>query len=285
MKIAVSGATGFVASALLPVLQTAGHVIVTLGRDFFANPDPKILDGVEAVIHLAGESVSAGRWTAEKKARIQSSRIDTTRALCDAMSRMVKPPNVMICASAVGIYGDRGDEILNEESAPGRGYLSDVATAWEAACAPARKLGVRVVHTRLGVILSPRGGALSMMIPAYRMGLGGRLGSGRQWWSWVALDDVVAVIEYCLTHDEVRGAVNVVAPNAVRQVEFAEALAHTLHRPAVFPTPALVLKLTLGQMAEEILLASAHVLPQRLTQAGYTFQYPELLPTLQQMLG
>lgn len=282
-KIAVSGATGFVASALVPFLQASGHVIVPLGRHFFAAPDPKMLDGVEAVIHLAGESVSAGRWTSEKKAKIVSSRVETTRALCDAMGRMLKPPRVMICASAVGLYGDRGDEVLDEESAPGHGFLPNVAEAWEAACAPAHKLGVRVVHTRFGVILSPRGGALSMMVPAYRMGLGGRLGSGRQWWSWVALDDVIAAIEYCLTHDEMRGAVNVVAPNAVRQIEFAQTLAHVLHRPALFPTPAMALKLTLGQMANEIMLASAHVVPKRLIEYGYIFRDPELLPAFKRM--
>lgn len=285
LKIAVSGATGFVATALIPFLQSSGHVVMPLGRNFFANPDPKTLEGAEAVIHLAGDSVSSGRWSPEKKAKILSSRVETTRVLCEAMGRMVKPPNVMICASAVGLYGDRGETVLDEEAAPGRGFLPDVVTAWEAACEPARKSGMRVVNTRFGVILSQHGGALAMMIPAYRLGLGGRLGSGRQWWSWVALDDVVRAIEYCLTHDDMRGAVNVVAPNAVRQSEFARALGHALHRPALFPTPALALKLTLGQMANEIMLASAHVVPQRLEKSGFTFLFPELEGLLSAVLN
>lgn len=281
LKIAVSGATGFVASALIPSLETSGHVVVPLGRSFFTNPDPKSLEGVDAVIHLAGESIS-GRWTSEKKAKIVSSRVETTRALCDAMGHMAKPPHVMICASAVGIYGDRGEAILDEKASPGRGFLPEVVVAWEAACEPARKLGIRVVNTRFGVILSPHGGTLAVMSPAYRMGLGGRLGPGHQWWSWVALDDVVAAIQYCIAHDELSGPVNVVAPGAVRQSEFARALAHVLHRPAVFPTPAMALKLALGQMANEVLLASAHVVPKCLTEHCYTFHHPELLSALQQ---
>jgi uncharacterized protein (TIGR01777 family) len=283
LKIAVSGATGFVASALIPVLKTSGHMIVPLGRDFFAASNPKTLDGVEAVIHLAGDSVASSRWTAEKKSKIISSRMDTTRALCDAMGRMRKPPSVMICASAVGLYGDRGDELLDEESAPGRGFLPEVVAAWEAACAPARNLGIRVINVRFGVIVSPNGGALSKMIPAYRLGLGGRLGSGRQWWSWVSLNDVIGIIEYCLTHDAVRGAVNVVAPSAVRQIEFAQALGRALHRPSIIPMPAMVLKWVLGQMADEMLLASARIIPRRLTDSGYVFRDPELLPALMRM--
>lgn len=276
LKIAISGARGFVASALIPFLKSCGHTIVPLDRQFFAQPNPNVLSGVNVVINLAGDNIAMGRWTPAKKISIMQSRVETTRVLCEAMRRCAVPPAVLLCASAVGIYGNRGEEILDEDSTSGVGFLPDVARAWEAACAPARDHGLRVVNLRFGMILSPHGGALATMIPLFRLGLGGRVGSGKQWVSWVAMADVLAVMDYVITHVELRGPLNVVAPQAVRQVNFAQALAHALHRPSIVPTPAFAVRLALGQMADELLLASAHVVSKKLQKDGYIFRQADL---------
>lgn len=284
-KIAVSGATGFVASALIPFLKSAGHVVMPLGRAFFANPDPGTLAGVDAVVHLAGENISAGRWTRAKKERIYHSRIDTTRQLSGAMAQLPKPSKVLICASAVGIYGDRGDEELAEDSTLGSGFLARVVRDWETACEPAREAGVRVVNVRFGMILSPEGGALAKMLPLFKLGLGGPLGSGKQWVSWVALQDVIGAIQFAIAHEELHGPVNVVAPAPIRNADFARTLGRVLHRSAFLTAPAFALRLAMGEMADELLLAGQRVIPNVLQKSGFRFQFPELEAALNEMMS
>lgn len=233
------------------------------------------LEGLAAAIHLSGASVAAHRWTPAYKREIAASRIDSTRALAATLARLNHPPQVMLVASAVGFYGNRGDEMLNESSAPGSGFMAELCEQWEAAAQPARDAGIRVVHLRFGVVLGP-GGALARMTPIFRLGLGGPLGSGRQWMSWISLDDVVAAILFALDTPILAGPVNFTAPNPVTNAEFTRVLARCLHRPAIFPAPAFALRIALGQMADEALLASARVLPARLTEAGFQFQHPTI---------
>jgi len=240
---------------------------------------------VEAVVHLAGEGIANGRWTARKKARILQSRTQGTRLLSQTLARLTHPPRVLVSASAIGYYGDRGEEALNEESSKGWGFLPEVCEAWEGATAPAADAGIRVVRARLGVVLSPSGGALALMRLPFALGIGGRLGSGRQFMSWVAIDDVVGAFHYALTSDYLRGPVNVVAPNPVRNREFTTILARTLSRPAVLPVPAVVLRLLVGQLADEALLGSARVLPSKLRLTGYAFRYPDLEAALRDLLA
>lgn len=232
---------------------------------------PNALDGVDAVIHLAGENIM-GRWSDEKKARILNSRVEGTRLLATA----IKAPSIFICASAVGFYGERGDEILTEESATGSTFLAQVSREWEAATRPAADKGVRVVNLRFGMILSRDGGAMAPMLTAFKTGVGGRLGSGKQYWSWITMDDVLGVIRFALESDTLRGPVNTVAPHPVTNAEFTDALGNILKRPTVLTVPAFLLRTMLGDLADETMLASARVLPQKLEHAGYTFQYPDL---------
>jgi uncharacterized protein (TIGR01777 family) len=233
-----------------------------------------VLDGVDAVVHLAGAGIGDHRWTSAYKAQIVGSRITSTRLLATTIARAARPPRVFISASAIGFYGDRGDETLTEASGPGHGFLVDLCQQWEAAAASA---GVRVVHLRNGLVLSGRGGSLRRQLPLFRLGLGGRLGTGRQYWSWIALADELQAIEFCLTHDELAGPVNMTAPHPVTNAEFTRALGRAVHRPAVLPVPAAALQLGLGkEFARELLLSSARVLPTRLQQAGYPFKLPEL---------
>jgi uncharacterized protein (TIGR01777 family) len=243
------------------------------------------LDGVEAVVHLAGENIASGRWTAERKRRILQSRAHGTRVLADALASLPTPPRVLVTASAIGIYGDRGDETLDETSAPGTGFLADVCRAWEAASAGLTDRGTRVVHLRFGVILTPTGGALARMLPPARLGLGGPLGSGEQWTSWIGVDDAAGAIHHALVTDGLDGAVNAVAPAPVRNAELAAALGRVLRRPAVLPVPAAVLRAGLGEMADALLLASARVVPTRLEASGYRFRTPELDAALGHLLG
>jgi uncharacterized protein (TIGR01777 family) len=301
MKILVSGSTGLIGSALVPFLTAGGHAVVALARTGARraashpaqavewNPDAGIinraaLEGFDAVVHLAGENI-AGRWTAAKKERIRASRTGPTRLISEALAQLTRPPKVLVCASAVGIYGDRGDEILVEASAPGSGFLAEVGREWEAAAEPARVAGIRVVHLRFGIVLSPRGGALARMLPAFRLGLGGRVGSGRQFWSWIALDDAVGAIHHTLFTDSLSGPVNAVAPQAVTNGEFTRTLARVLGRPALLPAPACALRLALGEMAEAALLASTRAEPRRLAETGYAFRFPQLEPALRHLLG
>ena len=243
------------------------------------------LDGVDAVVHLAGENIASGRWTPERKRKIHESRAKGTRVLAEALAALPHPPRVLVSASAIGIYGDRGDAILDETSAPGDGFLADVCRAWEAATAPLAAAGTRVVHLRFGVVLTPSGGALAQMLPPFRVGLGGPVGSGEQFVSWIGIDDLVGAIHHAIVHDELAGAVNAVAPEPVRNRELAAAIGRALHRPAVVPVPAAVLRLALGEVADELLLSSARVVPLRLAAAGYRFRTPDVDEALAHVLG
>jgi uncharacterized protein len=301
MKILVTGSTGLVGSALLSELKQAGHTVCRLvrpgtsaetlrgseGFDVGWNPATGELGaaavGADAVVNLAGASIAEGRWTAERKKVLRSSRVDTTRALVNALAKMAVRPRVLVSASATGYYGNRGDEVLNEESQPGSDFLSEIAREWEAEAQKAEALGIRVVRVRSGVILARHGGALPQMVRPFRFGAGGRIGSGQQWMSWVSLEDVVAILRLALENGAVRGPVNVVSPQPVRNVEFTAALAKALHRPAIFPAPAFALRLMLGEMADALLLASQRVVLGQLEKLGYKFLHPDLAATLSRL--
>ena len=246
--------------------------------------DTASLEGLDAGVHLAGESI-AERWTAEKKTKIRDSRVKGTRLLCESLARLSQPPKAVVCASAIGYYGDRGEEVLREESAAGSGFLAEVCRGWEAAADPARQRGIRVVHLRIGVVLSPAGGALAQMLFPFRMGLGGKLGSGKQYLSWIAIDDLIRVISHALTTDTLQGPVNAVAPNPVTNLDFTRTLGRVLARPTLFPMPAFAARLAFGEMADELLLASARVEPIRLSATGYQFRHPVLEGALRHLLG
>jgi uncharacterized protein len=294
VRILITGATGFIGSALAPFLEARQHQVLPLRRGGPAETagpawepaanwvDLRPAGKLDAVVHLAGESI-AQRWTPAAKARIKNSREHGTRLLSEALAKLPEPPRVLVCASAIGFYGDRGEELLDEQSSPGRGFLAEVCQLWEAAANVARQRGIRVVHLRFGVVLGAEGGALPKMRRVFRFGLGGRLGSGRQYWSWVALDDLLRVIELALSDGRIRGPVNVVAPAAVTNKEFTSMLARVLRRPAFMTVPAFALKLLLGEMGES-LLASARVRPARLAELGFEFQFPNLEPALRHLI-
>jgi uncharacterized protein (TIGR01777 family) len=294
MKLLVSGSTGLVGSALVPALEAEGHKVKRLVRkeptsesEIFWNPTTKTdsskLDGFDGVIHLAGESI-IGRWNAEKKAKIRSSRIEGTKSLVDAAVSVSSPPKVFMCASAIGYYGDRGNELLREDSAPGIGFLPEVCQEWESAAAAATSKGIRVVNTRFGIVLSDKGGAVKQMLTPFKLGLGGKVGSGHQYYSWIAIDDVVAAINYVLQNETISGPVNFVSPNPVKNEEFTRILAKVLFRPAIFPMPAFAAKKVFGEMADALLLASAKVEPSKLLESHYPFRYPELEGALRNIL-
>ncbi len=241
--------------------------------------------GADAVVNLAGTSIAGGRWTKERKELLRTSRIDATRALVHALAKMNARPRVLVSASAIGIYGDRGDEVLTEESKPGTDFLGGLAHEWEAEALKAEALGIRVVVARFGIILSRHGGALAKMLLPFKLGAGGRLGSGKQWMSWITLEDVVAIIRVAIENLAIRGAINVVAPSAVQNSEFTKALAKTLHRPALFPAPAFALRLALGEMADALLLSSQRVAPKNLQQLGYSFLHSDLPSALSAVLA
>ena len=296
MKVLISGATGLIGSALIPELESGGHQITRLtrspgsGSDVGWNPDAGEIDasrleGHDAVVHLAGENIGEGRWTPEKKRRILESRAKGTRLLAETIASLPEPPRVMVSASAVGYYGDRGNELLREDSGPGSDFLAEVCKAWEAAADPAREAGVRVVHPRNGIVLSTQGGALARTLPIFKLGGGGRIGSGRQWWSWVAMADVVGAILHSLTDDSVEGPVNVGSPNPLTNAEYTRVLGKVLNRPTIFPLPAPAARLALGEVADALLLASQRVEPAKLKETGYDFRYPELDGALRHLLG
>jgi uncharacterized protein (TIGR01777 family) len=249
-----------------------------------SGPTPEQLQGIDAVINLAGESIASGRWNAAKKKAIMESRMLGTKILSDAVSRMPVPPKVMISASAIGYYGDRGMEVLKEDSWPGRGFLPEVCQAWEAATTPVIQKGIRVVQLRFGVILSPKGGALAKMLPPFKMGLGGLMGSGSQYMSWIALDDVLGVISYALFGDAIFGAINTVAPQPVTNAEFTRTLGRVLSRPTLLPMPVFAARLAFGELADALLLCSARVEPAYLIRSKYRFQFPVLEDALRHLL-
>ena len=246
--------------------------------------DKSTLEGFDAVIHLSGANLAAHRWTDAYKREIVESRVRTTQALSGLLAELEHPPRVFLCASATGIYGNRGDELLTEDSSTGTGFVAETCRAWEEATAPAKAAGIRVVYIRFGVVLSPGGGALARMLPLFRLGAGGKLGAGTQWMSWIALPDMVSAIFYLLETPELEGAINMTAPEPVTNSEFAHTLAKTLHRPAIFPAPAFALRLALGEIADEVLLASQRALPERLMQSGFRFEYPTLAPAFRGLL-
>ncbi len=288
MKIVVAGASGFVGRALVQALGAAGHEVQSLVRraarakgEVSWDPAAGVLDTaalgeVDAVVNLAGENIAAGRWSVARRERILRSRVEATRTLVLAVARMERKPRVFVNASAVGIYGDRGDEVLTEESAMGQGFLPEVCLAWETHAEGATRLGVRTVLLRFGVVLAPDGGALARLLPVFRLCLGGKLGSGRQWMSWVSREDAIGAVSHVLCDERCVGPVNVVAPEAVTNAAFTTALGRAVHRPAIFTVPAFALRLGFGRMAVETLLASTRVSPQRLQDTGYVFQHPTL---------
>lgn len=298
MNVLISGAGGLIGSALTERLTAAGHRVTPLTRSAIPSGEsgvrwdpasgvlsPGDLEGLDAAVHLAGENVAGGRWTASRKERILSSRVEGTGLLSRSLASLTHPPAVLVCASAIGYYGDRGDEVLTEASAAGEGFLAEVTQQWETAAEPARQAKIRVVHLRLGTVLSPAGGALGKMLPPFRLGLGGRVGSGLQYWSWIGLDDAVAAALYCLERPTISGPVNAVAPGAVTNAEFTTALGRALRRPTPFPIPAMVLRLLFGEMGEALLLSSAQVRPAALLAEGFAFGHPHLDAALADMLS
>lgn len=284
-RVGITGASGLIGSALTHMLTTGGHSPIGLGRPSSDTLQPASLEGLQAVVHLGGEPIAAGQWTVERRRRIRDSRVDGTRMLSEALARLDSPPDVLICASAIGFYGDRGDEILDEQASPGKGFLAEVVDEWERAAEPARDAGIRVVHLRFGIVLWPAAGALNRMLTPMRACVGGPLGSGRQFWSWVSLDDAIGSVLHAMADDRLSGPVNVTAPTPLRNREFTGLLAEVLNRPAVLPVPAFALRTMLGAMADELLLASARVMPSRLTDTGYVFCDSDLEPALRHMLG
>jgi uncharacterized protein len=289
-RILVSGVSGPIGAALLPSLKTSGWSVVRLVRGAATGEGqiawhpsapiaPEAVSGFDAVIHLAGESIF-GRWTAAKKRKIRESRVVGTLNLAQALAQAEEKPKVLVCGSAIGYYGNRGDEVLSEESAPGAGFLAEVCQEWEEATTPAVQADIRTAHIRTGIVLSPKGGALGAMLLPFKLGLGGRTGNGRQWMSWIDVRDMVGGIHHILKNDLLQGPVNMVAPKPVRNAEFAGTLAIVLSRPAIFPMPAFAAKLVFGEMGEELLLGSQKVEPGKLIASGYPFRYRELRASL-----
>ena len=297
MKILVSGSHGLVGKALIQSLTTDGHEVLKLVRRERAFGAPEVewhpnqgqldgqhLEGLDAVVHLAGESIASGRWTDSKKRAIRESRVKGTTLLSEALAQLSRPPSVFLSASAIGFYGDRGDELLTEQSAPGEDFLSSVCVEWENATKPAIEKGIRTIHTRFGVILDAGGGALAQMLTPFRMGIGGRVGTGKQWMSWIALGDVVNGLKFLIADEPVHGAVNFVAPNPVTNAEFTKTLGRVLSRPTLFPVPAFGARLAFGELADALLLSSQRVEPGVLADKGFLFSWPTLEPALRHLL-
>jgi uncharacterized protein (TIGR01777 family) len=303
MKILITGSTGLVGTALTQDLQRAGHTVCRLVRPgtstqaigdsqgFYVNWNPATGElggaavGADAVVNLAGASIAEKRWTPQRKQLLHSSRIDTTRALVQALAKMSARPRVLVSASATGIYGNRGDKTLTETSQPGDDFLSEIAKQWESEALKAEALGIRVVRARFGVILSEQGGALPQMIRPFQFGVGGKIGSGKQWLSWITLDDAVAILRLAMENANITGPLNVVSPQPVTNAEFTRVLAATLHRPAFFPAPAFALRLLLGELADALLLSSQRVLPAQLQKLNHPFLHPNLASALNAVLA
>ncbi|TAM80658.1 MAG: TIGR01777 family protein [Acidobacteria bacterium] len=297
MKVLVTGSSGLIGSALIPVLTTQGHQVVRLVRRP-AQPDEDIavwdpingkldtdaLNGTSAVVNLAGEPINALRWTGKRKKRIRSSRVSGTRLLSESLAQLAVPPRVLVSASAVGYYGSQGDEVLTEESPAGLDFLSTVCQEWEAATEPARQKGVRVVNLRIGMVLSAKGGALRAMLPAFKAGVGGKLGDGRQFVSWIAIDDLTQTISHAIATESLSGPVNAASPNPVRNVEMTKALGHVLKRPTFLSMPVPIVRVIFGEMADALLLSSLRVEPRRLLASGFAFQFPDFESSLRHLL-
>ena len=297
MKILVSGSHGLVGKALMKSLTDDGHEVLRLVRHepIFGAPeiwwdssqgriDAEHLEGLDVVVHLAGENIASGRWTDEKKRTIRESRVKGTSLLSESLARLSRPPSVFLCASAIGYYGDRDDELLTEQSAPGNDFLAKVCIEWEGATAPAIENGIRTVHTRFGIILDDAGGALAKMLTPFRLGIGGRVGSGKQWMSWVALEDVVSALKFLMGETSTRGPVNFVAPNPVMNAEFTKTLGRVLSRPTLFPIPEFGARLAFGEMADALLLSSQRVEPAVLKSKGFEFRWTTLEAALRSIL-
>ncbi|MFO0977822.1 MAG: TIGR01777 family oxidoreductase [Planctomycetaceae bacterium] len=295
--IAVSGASGLVGSSLVTALKASGHQVRPMVRKSGSNgseeilwdlqrgiANPERLKGVDTVIHLAGENIASGRWNTAIKERIRNSRVQGTRSLVNSLKAAESRPSTLVCASAVGFYGHRGDEVLTEASPAGTGFLADVCREWEAEAMKAEELGIRVVCVRIGVVLSRQGGALAKMLLPFKLGAGGIVGNGRQYWSWIGLTDLVRVLQFCAETPSVRGPVNAVSPEAATNYQFTKALGSVLHRPTIFPLPAFMAKLVLGEMADELLLASIRVQPAALQKAGFKFEAGDLKQCLEMEL-
>jgi len=312
LRVAVSGASGLVGQELCGLLALGGHQVIRLVRQT-SEATPGIdsiddldqpqkgdthaiapwsdaaqaarLEGVDAVIHLAGKSIADGRWSDETKRQIRDSRVIKTRQLCESLARLQRPPKTLLCASAIGIYGDRGDELLDETSTLSEDFLGGVAREWEEACRPAIDAGIRVVNLRFGLILSPRGGALAKMLTPFKLGIGGCLGSGSQWWSWIGIDDTIGAIYHCLATQELMGPVNITSPQAMTNREFTKTVGSVLSRPTILTAPTIALRIALGEMADSLLLSSTRVRPSRLIATGYRFRHDELGVCLRHLLG
>ena len=293
--VAIAGASGFLGSAFARHLTSSGQVVRRIGRsssrgvDFHWNLeaghlDPAALDGADVVVNFTGENI-AQRWTREHKQAILTSRVRSTEVLAKTMAAVRSPPRVFLATSAIGIYGSRGDEVLDESSTPGRGFLADVVRQWEQAAGPAGDAGVRLVHPRLGLVMHPDGGVLSKLIPVFNVGGGGRIGSGTQWMSWIGMHDAMRALEFLITTESVRGPVNISSPNPVTNAQFSHTLGSVLHRPAIATVPEFAVKLMFGEMGEETLLSGQRVAPKSLLDAGFGFDYPQLDAALKHDLG
>jgi uncharacterized protein (TIGR01777 family) len=297
MKVLISGSHGLVGKALISSLSSDGHEIVRLVRGTPSGPaevewhpnegriDAANLEGFDAVVHLAGESIASGRWTDEKKRAIRDSRVKGTALLSEALARLSRPPAVFLSASAIGYYGDRGDEVLTEKSAPGKDFLASVCVEWENATRAAIEKGIRTVHTRFGIILDAEEGALGKMLTPFRMGIGGRVGHGKQWMSWIAIEDVVNGLRFVIEDKTTSGPINFVAPNAVRNAEFTKSLGHVLSKPTLFPVPAFGVRLAFGEMGDALLLSSQRVEPRVLREKGFVFRWARLDEALRHLLA
>ena len=296
MKILISGASGLIGSALKTALSARGDRVLSLTRRNARNDseitwdpssntlDPARLTNIDGVIHLAGENIASRRWTSAQKARIRDSRVQGTALLAQTLATISPPPKVFISASAIGYYGNRDDEILTEDSQPGSGFLPDVSIAWENAAKPAAAAGIRTVHPRIGIVLSPEGGALGKMLLPFKLGLGGIIGSGNQYMSWITLDDLVSLFLFAIDDESISGAINAVSPTPVTNREFTKTLGRVLSRPTIFPLPAFAAKLALGEMADALLLASTRVTSSRLENTNFSFAHPHLEPALRHLL-
>jgi uncharacterized protein len=299
MRILISGSTGFLGTALVETLGREGHTIARLVRPGTSSKqvpgsrgetvawdpirghfDAGAAEGADALIHLAGASIAGGRWNASRKGLLRTSRIDATRHLMGALAKVKRPPQVVVAASAIGYYGNRADEILDEASSPGSDFLAGLCREWEAENDRAIEFGARVVKLRFGIILAARGGALPRMALPFKLGAGGRLGAGRQWMSWLTLPEAAGIVQFALHNARLTGAVNAATPNPAQNSDFTRLLAKTLHRPALFPAPAIALRLALGEMADGLLLISQRVKPAKLLESGYSFLQPDLAPAL-----